>query len=150
MASGLRDTVGEERRTAARCTVFGIGLATLLALLCVCFGTAAHHDDPRARDVVSSSAESTASVASMTSAAAAAGGPASAGEASLGHSCPPADRCASAAHATAITLPAPEPSAPTTPGEAALPAAPAPAHPVRQTPVHRYAPDLHVLQVQRT
>ncbi|MEV8313652.1 hypothetical protein AB0Q95_05715 [Streptomyces sp. NPDC059900] len=138
MASGLRDTVCEERPAAARCTVFGIGLATLLALLCVCFAAAAQHDDPRARDALSSSA------------APAPGGPASAGEASLGHSCPPADQCASAAHATAITLPAPEPSAPTLPGEAALPAAPAPVHPLRQTPVHRHAPDLHVLQVQRT
>ncbi|MGW6057679.1 hypothetical protein [Streptomyces sp. NPDC055189] len=137
MASGLRDTACGERRAAARCTVFGIGLATLLALLCVCFGSAAHHDDPRARDVVASSAS-------------VAGGPASAGEASLGHSCPPADRCASAAHTAALTLPAPEPTVPTTQAEAGLPAAPATAHPVPQQPVHRYAPDLHVLQVQRT
>ena len=143
MASGLRDTVHGERRTAARCTVFGISLATLLAVLCVCFGSAAHHDEPSARGAVPSS------VAPMAEA----GGPASvtsAGEAELGHSCPPGDRCASATHAVAIALPAPEPSVPATLGEAGLPAAPAAALPVPREPVHRYAPDLHVLQVQRT
>ncbi|MEU5998745.1 hypothetical protein ABZ837_13020 [Streptomyces sp. NPDC047197] len=132
MASGLRDTVGGERRTAARCAVFGVSLATLLAVLCVCFGSAGHHDDTRAGGVVSVSAS------------------ASAGEASLGHSCPPGDRCASATHATATALPAPEPSVPTTLGEAGLPAPPATAPPLPRGPVHRYAPDLHVLQVQRT
>lgn len=133
MASGLRDTVHGERQTAARWAVFGIGLATLLAVLCVCFGSAAHHDDAPARDVVD--------VVSVSL---------SAEEASLGHSCPPGDRCASATHAAAIALPAPEPSVPTTLGEAGLPAAPATPHPVAREPVHRHAPDLHVLQVQRT
>ncbi|MFH8487475.1 hypothetical protein [Streptomyces longisporoflavus] len=140
MASGLRDKVCGERRTAARCTVFGISLATLLAVLCVCFGSAAHHDDPRARDLVAASA----------ALAADAGGRASAEVASPGHTCPPADRCASAAHAAASVLPAPEPSVPTTPAGTALPAVPARAHPLPPEPVHRYAPDLHVLQVQRT
>lgn len=130
MASGLRDTVHDERRNAARWAVFGIGLATLFAVLCVCFGSAAHHDDTRAGNVVSVSA--------------------SAEEASLGHSCPPGDRCASATHAAAIALPAPEPSVPTTLGEAGLPATPAAPHPLAREPVHRHAPDLHVLQVQRT
>ncbi|MFE6157845.1 hypothetical protein ACFQ7F_02865 [Streptomyces sp. NPDC056486] len=139
MASGLRDTVYGERRTAARCTVFGVSLATLLAVLCVCFGSSAHHDDPSPRAAVSTSAPMAGS-----------GGPASVGEASLGHSCPPGDRCASVTHAAAIALPAPEPSVPTTLGEAGLPAAPATALPVPREPVHRYAPDLHVLQVQRT
>ncbi|MGW5861535.1 hypothetical protein ACWFRJ_05085 [Streptomyces sp. NPDC055239] len=140
MASALRDTVHGERRTAARCTVFGISLATLLAVLCVCFGSAAHHDEPSARAAVSSSAEP------MTGA----GASASAEEASLGHSCPPGERCASATHAAAIALPEPEPSVPTALGEAGLPATPATARPVPPEPVHRYAPDLHVLQVQRT
>lgn len=134
MASGLRDTVHGERQTAARWAVFGIGLATLLAVLCVCFGSAAHHDDARARNVVSVSVSASVS----------------AEEASLGHNCPPGDRCASATHAAAIALPAPEPSVPTTLGEAGLPAAPATPHPVAREPVHRHAPDLHVLQVQRT
>ncbi|GAA3132287.1 hypothetical protein ACFQ0X_41915 [Streptomyces rectiviolaceus] len=140
MASGLRDTVCGELRAAARCAVLGISLTTLLAVLCVCFGSAAQHDDTRARDVLSSSA------APMGGA----GASASAEEVSLGHSCPPGDQCASATHAAAIVLPAPEPSAPTTPGDAGLPAPPPAAHPVPREPVHRYAPDLHVLQVQRT
>ncbi|WP_409055477.1 hypothetical protein [Streptomyces sp. SYP-A7185] len=137
MASDLRDTVCGERRTAARCAVFGIGLATLLAVLCVCFGSAAHHDEPGTRDVISSSAVAAADASP-------------AGESSLGHSCPPRDACAAATHATAIALPAPEPSMPTTLGEGGLPATLAAPHPVPQAPVHRYAPDLHVLQVQRT
>ncbi|MFF1695336.1 hypothetical protein ACFVXC_17140 [Streptomyces sp. NPDC058257] len=140
MASGLRDTVHGERRTAARCTVFGTSLATLLAVLCVCFGFSAHHDAPSDRVAVSCPAAPLPG----------AGAPASAAEASLGHSCPPGERCASATHAAAIALPAPEPSVPTTLGEAGLPAAPATALPVPPTPVHRYAPDLHVLQVLRT
>ncbi|MGW7080317.1 hypothetical protein [Streptomyces sp. NPDC054866] len=132
MASGLRGTVCGERRAAARCAVSGVGLAVLLAVLCVCFGSAAHHDEPGARDVTSSSAAPTA------------------GAASLGHSCPPGDRCTSATHAAAVALPAPEPAVPTTLGEAGLPAAPVAVHPVPRTPLHRHAPDLHVLQVQRT
>jgi hypothetical protein len=139
MAAGLRDTVGGERGSVARCTVFGVALATLLAVLCVCFGSAAHHDDPRALDAVSSSAAPMAG----------AGGPASAEEASLGHSCPSGDRCASVAHAAAIALPAAEPVVPTTLGEAELPTASAAAHPLSGEPVHRHIPDLHVLQVQR-
>ncbi|MEU5952355.1 hypothetical protein [Streptomyces sp. NPDC047525] len=141
MASGMRDTGCEERRTAARCAAFGISLATLLAVLCVCFGSAAHHDDTRVRDVM----------ASVSAAPTGGGGGASpAEEAALGHSCPPGDRCASATHAAATALPAPEPSVPTTLVEAGLPAAPATSHPVPRGPVHRHAPDLHVLQVQRT
>lgn len=140
MASGLRDTVHGERRAAARCAAFGIGLATLLAVLCVCFGSAAHHDEPGARDVISSSGAAKTGAEGR--------GPAE--EAALSHSCPPGDRCASAAHAGAIALPAPEPSVPTTLGEAGLPVPPAGASPVPRAPVHRHAPDLHVLQVQRT
>ncbi|MWA08577.1 hypothetical protein [Streptomyces sp. BA2] len=140
MASGLRGTVCGERRAAARCAVSGVGLAILLAVLCVCFGSAAHHDEPGARDVLSFSAAPTAG----------AGDSALAEEASLGHSCPPGDRCASATHAAAVALPAAEPAVPTTLGEAGLPAPPTAVHPVPRTPVHRHAPDLHVLQVQRT
>ncbi|MGB8945202.1 MAG: hypothetical protein WCD21_33975 [Streptomyces sp.] len=154
MASGLRDTVHGERRTAARCAVFGVGLATLLAVLCVCFGSSAHHDEQGARDAMSLAA----TLAPMPTSTAGGGGSAPAEEAALGrspspstgHSCPPRDECASATHAAAIALPAPDPSVPTTLGEAGLCAPPAAAHPVPRTPVHRHAPDLHVLQVQRT
>lgn len=129
------------RRNAARCVVSVIGLATLLAVLCVCFASAAHHDEAADRDVVALSAAPTITGGSLAPAAE---------ESSVGHSCPPGERCASVTHAAGIALPAPEPSVPTTLGEAGLPAAPVGAHPAPQAPVHRHAPDLHVLQVQRT
>ncbi|MFI6088313.1 hypothetical protein [Streptomyces sp. NPDC051218] len=146
MASGLRGTVRGERRVVVRCAGFGVGLATLLAVLCVCFGSAAHHDETGeagglgARGMVSVSAALTAGAGDL----------APVDQDSLGHSCPPGDRCDSATHAAAITLPAPEPAVPTTLGKAGLPAVPVTAHPVPRSPVPRRAPDLHVLQVQRT
>ncbi|MEV6752908.1 hypothetical protein [Streptomyces sp. NPDC051214] len=142
MAARLRDMVREGRRNAARCVVSVIGLATLLAVLCVCFSSAAHHDETADRDVVALSAEP----------AVTGGSPAptpTAEEPSVGHSCPPGERCASVTHTAGIALPAPEPSAPTTLGQAGLPAPPVGAHPAPQAPVHRHAPNLHVLQVQR-
>ncbi|MFC8126329.1 hypothetical protein [Streptomyces sp. NPDC057302] len=138
MRSGPRDTAHGERRTAARCAALGVSLATLLAVLCVCFGHAAHDDETPARGLVSVSAEGATEATTETE------------EAALGHSCPPGDRCASATHAAATALPAPEPSVPTTLEAAGLPAAPATSHPVPRAPIHRNAPDLHVLQVQRT
>ncbi|MEU3742344.1 hypothetical protein AB0E78_35440 [Streptomyces sp. NPDC032198] len=150
MASGLRETVHGERRTAARCAVFGVGLATLLAVLCVCFGSSAHHDERGARDAISFAAMSTPPAGGGGSAPAEEAAPGRSPSPSTGHSCPPRDECASATHAAAIALPAPDPSVPTTLAEAGLSAPPVAAHPVPRTPVHRHAPDLHVLQVQRT
>lgn len=129
------------RRNAARCVVSVIGLATLLAVLCVCFASAAHHDEAADRDVVTLAAAPTTTGGSPAPAAE---------ETSVGHGCPPGERCASAAHTAGIALPAPEPSVPSTLGEAGLPAAPVDVHPARQASVHRHAPSLHVLQVQRT
>ncbi|WP_371749619.1 hypothetical protein OG302_39795 [Streptomyces sp. NBC_01283] len=152
MASGLLDTVHGVRRTAARCAVFGVGLATLLAVLCVCFGSSTHHDERGARDVMSLAATPmpTPTAGGGGSAPAEGASPGRSSGPSTGHSCPPRDECASATHAAAIALPAPEPSVPTTLGEAGLSAPSLAAHPVPRAPVHRHAPDLHVLQVQRT
>ncbi|MFD0417326.1 hypothetical protein [Streptomyces sp. NPDC127108] len=140
MALGIRNTRGGTARAVRRCAVLACALASVLAVLCVCFGALAHHEDGDGR-----AAPGVASPAAAPGPAPEPGtGPA------LGHDCPPSERCAAVTHHAALTLPAPEPPAPATDEHAGQPRHSPTARPAPRGPTRRQAPDLHVLQVQRT
>ncbi|MFD5700900.1 hypothetical protein [Streptomyces lasiicapitis] len=156
MAIGMRDTRGGTGRAVRRCAVLACALASVLAVLCVCFGSLTHHKDDGADGPASSSymtdiANSEATPAlplshppSPTLAPATAQAPA------LTHDCPPSERCAATTHQAALTLPAPEPPALPADKQSVHPRHTPTAWPTPRGPTRKHAPDLHVLQVQRT